>query len=205
MEEENSDDVPQSAHMLRRVISDDELVTRSKRELPDCTYSYDLIVQRYRHHVFKLVYYIVHNNEDAEDITQEVFVKVYRHLHDFKQQAKFSRWLDSIARHSALDALDYRQNRLTTLPLVAHNTGTSPHPLTLSVETPEKHILQSELSERIRQVLQQLQRDQVRLLILRDIEGRSYQEIAEILSIGLSATKMRIHRARQSFQKLYSR
>ncbi|MDQ6643692.1 MAG: sigma-70 family RNA polymerase sigma factor, partial [Chloroflexota bacterium] len=87
-------------------LSDQELVARCKKELPGNTRSYEELVQRHMTHVHSIVYRIVNHKEEAEDITQEVFVKVYHSLKKFEQQAAFSSWLYRIATNSALDALD---------------------------------------------------------------------------------------------------
>src|ERR687883_670469 len=87
-------------------MTDEELVARCKRELPQNTRSYEILVQRHMNRVYSIVYRIVCNKEEAEDITQEVFVKVYHGLKKFEQQASFSSWLYRIATNSALDALD---------------------------------------------------------------------------------------------------
>src|SRR5438270_9350100 len=87
-------------------LTDEELVARCKSELPRDTRSYEMLVQRYMNRVYRLVYQVVSNKEEAEDITQEVFVKVYNGLHKFEQQSSFSSWLYRIATNSTLDALD---------------------------------------------------------------------------------------------------
>ena len=74
-------------------LTDDELVIRCKAELPGDTRSYEMLVQRYISRVYSVVYRVVGNKEEAEDITQEVFVKVYHSLKKFEQQAAFSSWL----------------------------------------------------------------------------------------------------------------
>src|SRR2546421_12158257 len=97
-------------------LTDEELVARCKAELPSDTRSYEMLVQRHMNRVYSLVYRVVANKEEAEDIAQEVFIKVYHGLHKFEQQASFSSWLYRIATNSALDALDKikRQQKHTT-------------------------------------------------------------------------------------------
>ena len=74
-------------------LSDQKLVARCKKELPGNTRSYEELVQRHMTRVYSIVYRIVNHKEEAEDITQEVFVKVYHSLKKFEQQAAFSSWL----------------------------------------------------------------------------------------------------------------
>src|SRR5689334_11244922 len=92
-------------------LSDEELVALCKTELPGDTRSYEVLVQRHMNRVYSVVYRVVCNKEEAEDITQEVFVKVYNGLKKFDQKAAFSSWLYRIATNSALDALDKTKRR----------------------------------------------------------------------------------------------
>ena len=190
-------------------ITDEELVACCKRELPGNTYSYELLVQRHMNRVYSIVYRIVCHKEEAEDITQEVFVKVYHGLKKFEHQASFSSWAYRIATNSALDSLDKikRQQKHTapTPNTTPKDEQTDPLHLHPSSEAgPEESSIQRELRECISQVLRQLDRQQARLLILRDFDDLSYDEIAAHLKVGLSAVKMRIHRARLAFQELFS-
>lgn len=193
-------------------LSDEELVIRCKRELPHNTSSYELLVQHHMHRVYSIVYRIVCSKEEAEDITQEVFVKVYHGLKKFDQQASFSSWLYRIATNSALDSLEKlkRQQKHTVSPalFVARDTQEeesdplASHPI--HEQGPEESVLQRELRECISRVLRQLDKQQSRLLVMRDFNDLSYDEIATSLKLKLSAVKMRIHRARLSFQELFS-
>lgn len=189
--------------------TDEELVARCHRELPHNTRSYEQLVERHMQRVYSTVYRVVNNKEEAEDIAQEVFVKVFHNLKKFEQQAAFSSWLYRIATNSALDALD--KNRRHTKHVI-HLSGSSetdkPDPLQRQASPmagPEDHILQQELRECIMNVLNKLGREHARLLVMRDFEDLSYDEIANALEAGLSAVKMRIHRARLAFQELFSK
>ncbi|MDQ2906813.1 MAG: sigma-70 family RNA polymerase sigma factor [Ktedonobacteraceae bacterium] len=191
------------------VPTDDELVARCKKELPGNTRSYELLVQRHMNRVYSLVYRVVSNKEEAEDITQEVFIKVYHHLRTFEQQASFSSWLYRIATNSALDALDKIKRRPQTTGTLnsGHNDSSGETDALQQVHSPEpgpeERAIQAELRECINRVLKKLDREQARLLVLRDFDDMSYDEIATMLQAGLSAVKMRIHRARLAFQEIF--
>ena len=192
------------------LLLDEELVVRCKTELPGNTRSYEMLVQRHMNRVYTIVYRVLGNKEEAEDITQEVFVKVFNSLKKFEQKSSFSTWLYRIATNSALDALDKIQRQRKTH--IAFSTRTKkqdeehkdqfdlPAP---SETAPEERAMQKELRECINRVLKQLGRDHARLLILRDFNDLSYDEIAKSLEAGLSAVKMRIHRARLAFQEMF--
>jgi len=189
--------------------TDEELVARCRRELPHNTRSYEQLVERHMHRVYSIVYRVVNNKEEAEDIAQEVFVKVFHNMKKFEQQAAFSSWLYRIATNSALDALDKNQRHTR---YVIHLSGPSKADASDLLQQqaspmadPEDHILQKELRECIMNVLKKLGREQARLLLMRDFEDLSYDEIANALEAGLSAVKMRIHRARLAFQENFSK
>src|SRR5579863_3474713 len=173
-------------------LSDEELVARCKKELPSNTRSYEMLVERHMNRVYSLVYRVVGNKEEAEDITQEVFMKVHNNLNKFEQQASFTSWLYRIATNSALDALDKIKRRRTNAEItLAATVG------------PEESVLRTELRECINRVLKKLGREQAHVLLLRDFEDLSYDEIAMALTASLSAVKMRIHRARLAFREVF--
>lgn len=194
------------------IVSDEELVGRCQTELPATTHSYEVLVRRHMDRVYSLAYRVVGNKEEAEDIAQDVFLKVYHGLKTFEQQATFSTWLYRITMNCALDALEKtRRHRQTTVRFfdraqrkdgAAHDEVTTGQ--VTPQDTPETQVIQRELRDCIQRVLKKLDREQARLLIMRDFEDRSYDEIAHLLQVGLSAVKMRIHRARLAFQEVFS-
>jgi len=192
-------------------LTDEDLVARCKSELPHYTRSYELLVQRYMNRVYNLVYQVVGNKEEAEDISQEVFVKVYNGLHKFEQQASFSSWLYRIATNSTLDALDKIKRRPTTVH-TGNSRKASEHeenadPLgsqATPVAGPEESLIQAELRECIGNVLKKLDQDSARVLVMRDFDELSYDEIAKALEANLSAIEMSIHRARLAFQEVFN-
>ena len=193
------------------LLSDEELVARCKAELPGNTRSYEILVQRHMNRVYTVVYRVLGNKEEAEDITQEVFVKVFNGLKKFEQKSAFSTWLYRIATNSALDTLDkIQRQRKTHIPFGTRTKKQDEEhreqfDLEASPETaPEEQAMQKELRECINRVFKQLGREHARLLILRDFNDLSYDEIAKSLQAGLSAVKMRIHRARLAFQEIFS-
>ena len=192
-------------------LTDEDLVARCKAELPGNTQSYELLVQRYMNNVYCLVYRVVANKEEAEDIAQEVFVKVFNGLRKFEQQASFSSWLYRIATNSALDALDKIRRRPQTVSHPNSKTNSEheeeTHPLASQASSelgPEEHAIQAELRECIRRVLKKLERDQASVIVMRDFDDLSYDEIAQSLQANLSTVKMRIHRARLAFQQIFN-
>src|SRR5690348_2515119 len=131
-------------------LTDEELVARCKQELPGNTRSYEELVRRYMHRVYSITYNVVSHREEAEDITQEVFVKVYHGLKKFEQQSLFSSWLYRIATNSALDALDKTKRQSKNIASLASQNNmkneTDSFNLPASpAEGPEEKVIQKEL------------------------------------------------------------
>lgn len=193
-------------------VSDEELVTRCKKELPANTHSYEVLVQRHMDRVFNMAYRVVGNKEEAEEIAQDVFLKAYHGLKTFEQRASFSTWLYRVTTNRALDSLEktrrHRETNVRFFGRAERKDETAQDGVTTlrasSESHPETQVIQRELRECIQRVLKTLDREQARLLIMRDYDDRSYDEIAQMLQAGLSAVKMRIHRARLAFQQLFS-
>ncbi len=192
------------------VLTDEELVERCKVELPHTTRSYEELVERYMQRVYSIVYRVVSDKEEAEDISQEVFLKIYHGLPRFDQQAAFSTWLYRIATNCALDTLDkVRRNRQHLARLDARaQTGDrgqeGADALAAQTAEPEEQAIRNELRECINRVLRKLDREQARVLLMRDFDDMSYDEIAKMFQLGLSAVKMRIHRARLAFKDIFN-
>lgn len=170
-----------------------------------------MLVQRHMQHVYATAYQVVGNKEEAEDVAQDVFVKVYNGIKKFDQRASFSSWLYRVSTNSALDALDkikrQRKATLTTGGRRVQDTQEESDILNLQpspVAGPEESVLQDELKGCIQRVLTTLEHEQARLILLRDFHDLSYDEIAKALDARLSAVKMRIHRARLAFQELFN-
>ncbi len=192
-------------------LSDEELVSRCKVELPQTTRSYELLVQRYMNRVYAHAYTVVGHKEEAEDIAQEVFVKVYHGLKNFQQRSSFSSWLHRITINSSLDALEkMKRSPGQTSPAKQAGLREEEHeraewqPVPIQTTNPEEHAIQKELRECINLVFRTLDGEQTKLIVMRDFHDLSYDEIAQTLGAGLSAIKMRIHRARLAFQNIFN-
>ncbi len=185
-------------------LSDKILVIRCQRELPDSTRSFEYLVRRYTQRVYALVYRIVANREEAEDITQEVFIKACYALPRLQQPALFSAWLYRTATNAALDALEKRKRRPLGESLdQEQEEGQQAALAVASGPGPEEQLARRELRDCINTVLGGLERDQARVLVMRDLEDLSYDDMARALDLSLGAIKMRLHRARLAFQRLF--
>jgi RNA polymerase sigma-70 factor (ECF subfamily) len=189
------------------MLTDEELVIRCKTELPRRTRSYELLVERHMDRVYTLVYRVVRDKEEAEDITQEVLVKVYNNIRSFDQKSSFSTWLYRIAVNSALDSLEKIKRRRSTTTYFSASPNSDDALETMVASTaagPEEEVMRRDLQNCIQRVLRDLDREQARVLVMRDFEDLSYADIAQELEAKLSAVKMRIHRARLAFQTIFN-
>jgi RNA polymerase sigma-70 factor (ECF subfamily) len=180
------------------------LVRRCQQTLPEDTRAFERIVALYKERVFVTAYRLMGNHLDAEDQAQEVFLKVYRGINNLDDPATLTTWIYRITTNTCFDALSKQKRRPPTTPLAPpdrEENEDSRYADTRS-PSPEDVALQGEIRACLEQTLAGLDATGRAVLILRDIEDRPYQEIAEILSIGMSAVKMRIHRARLAFQQL---
>lgn len=167
--------------------------------------AFEEIVIRYEQKVFQLAYRLCSNPDDASDLAQEAFIKVYRNLAQWRGQAAFSTWLYRIVTNTFLDEVRKRKRR----PLIAVSLDASiptedgeivrefPSPSA----NPEEKYLQHELRLVVRQALAELAPDYRVVLTLRDIQGHTYEEIAEITELNLGTVKSRISRARAALRK----
>lgn len=190
--------------LLREELSSEELVLQCQQTLPHDTRAFEELVARYKNRVFAVAYRILSSRQDAEDQTQEVFLKVYRGIKKLKDPETFESWLYQITSNTCLDALRHQQRR-PTMASLSQQTGEGDDTADIKNTTmtqPEIAALHHELRWCLEQTIHNLHITQRMLIVLRDIEGRSYDDIATILDIGLSAVKMRIHRARLQFQAL---
>lgn len=169
--------------------------------------AYRELLRRYQRPVFSLIYRMVRHRELAEDLAQECLVKALNALRTYRPEFKFSSWIFKIANNAAIDYL--RRRKLETLSLEgapdardpedAQATALSlPHP----GESPLEKLEAQELGSAIERAIGQLRPEYRACIILRHIEGRSYEEIAEILELPLGTVKTYIHRARAQLKEI---
>ena len=182
-------------------LLDEELVRLCQERLPGDTRPFRTLVARYRDQVTNTAYRFLGDPHDAEDVAQEVFLKVYRGLPDFRAASSFSTWLYRITVNTSKNELRHRSRQPTLLEPDLESLGI----LRPAAPSAEQAVTTREQRDAIQETLDRLGETDREALILRDMQGLSYREIATVLGIGLSAAKMRVQRARLSFRELYSR
>ena len=169
------------------------LLARLRRKEPA---AFELLVKTHKDRVFDFCVRMVGDREEAFDLTQEIFVSVHLHLDKFREDAKLSTWIFRIAKNHCLNRLKYLGRRghhktdelsdVSEQELSFHQ----PHP------NPQEALLGKEQSTRVQRAIAQLGEEQRVLVILRDIEGLSYEEIVQITEQPEGTVKSRLHRAR---------
>ena len=140
------------------------------------------------------------NHEDAQDCLQEAMLRVYRAISGFKGQSSFSTWLYRVTMNACLDELRKRKNKLSTSLDGMLDAGWSPAD---ERDTPEKHVLSAEKRTVIQQTIAELPEDMRSAIVLRDIQGFSYDEIAQMLEINVGTIKSRISRGREKLREKF--
>lgn len=169
-----------------------QLIALCKRELPYNHASFERLVGRYQDLVYTLCYRIVGNSSDAEELTQEVFTKVFLNLKDFEERAKFSSWVYRIAHNHCLNFIGRRKREKEVM---GEYTEENKRYSNLSES--------SDLSERLQDALSKISVDQRSILIMKYVIGMDIRDIGESLELTAGAVKMRLKRSRDEFKRYY--
>lgn len=176
-------------------MDDNDLIEEIRR---GCGDSFNLLVEKYQDRVLNLVHQYVSDRSECEDVAQDVFVKVYRKLELFKGQSSFYTWLYRIAVNTATDHLKRRRRdtavSLESLPPVFEEAESSG-------PAPEKAMIDEEFRKRIGEAVETLPEPYKTVLILREFEECSYDQIAKILECSMGTVESRLFRARQRLRE----
>src|SRR4051794_13192450 len=178
------------------------LMARLKERDPS---AFDEIVRRYGDKVFSLIYRMLGNRHEAEDVAQEVFITVFKTVDGFRGEAKFSTWLLRIAANQTKNRIKYLARRATDPDGIDEggDVAAAPNvaPLSGQIDTPDKLMEAAQHADLMQQAIAELDEDQRLLVVLRDVEELSYQEIGEITSLPEGTIKSRLHRARMAIKE----
>ncbi len=164
------------------------------------------LIRRYERPVFSLIYRMVRDSAAAEDLAQDSFIKVLNHLDKYRPEFKFSSWLFKIANNVAIDFL--RRRQLDTISMdgsphagSASEVEATSFELSDDAESPLDELASRELGAIIEQAIAKLRPEYRNCIMLRHVEGRSYEEIAATLDLPLGTVKTYIHRARHQLRE----
>ena len=187
----------------QEVAFDQELVNRFKGGDQS---AFDEMVSRYWDRIYGMVNQLLRNSQDAEEVTQDAFIRAHRGLANFRGDSAFSTWLYQIATNLARNRYWYwwRRKRDKSVsfdaPVSADNATTLADLIPAEMETPDDITVTQEFIDRIAQGMEKLSAKHREILTLRNIKNLSYEEIADILSISVGTVKSRIARARESLR-----
>jgi RNA polymerase sigma-70 factor, ECF subfamily len=167
--------------------------------------AYRVLIERYQGRIYAVAYGLVHNAEDARDVTQDAFAKAYRSLSGFRRDSSFYTWLYRITANVGIDhqrrtarqakrEMELDETRLT--PEQAHHTGPRPS------ATPRQNLERKQLADRIRAAIDMLPPDQRTVIVLRELEGLSYKEIAETCGCAEGTVMSRLYYGRRKLQQI---
>jgi len=192
-------------------LSDNELMTRLKEAPPaEMAAGFEVLVQRYKNAIVSFLFRYVGDPRTAEDLAQEAFLRVFRKIAEYNSTAKFSTWLYTIASNLAKDefkrrsrhpagSLDWESTR------GADTTRNVPTAMATDDPGPEEDLERGETRERVSIALKFLKEDDREILVLKDVQGLAYEEIAHILDLPMGTVKSRISRARLAFKDAWKR
>ncbi|MEX2584150.1 MAG: sigma-70 family RNA polymerase sigma factor [Gemmatimonadota bacterium] len=163
------------------------------------------LVERYHTRLLNFVYRTTGDRERSEDLVQETFIRVYRHLHRFDQSKKFSTWAYTIASNLAKNELRNRsRNPLVLFQTIMKSWDTDDRQLEWEDNTyrPDDLFRKRHLRQLVETAVDELPEHHRTVFILREMEGKTYEEIAEITGCNLGTVKSRLNRARNSFAVL---
>lgn len=179
--------------------ADEQLVLRAQE---GDLRAFDVLVQKYQHKIVQLVGRIV-GDADAQDVAQESFIKAYRALGKFRGQSQFYTWLYRIAINTAKNFLVARRRRPATQDIDVADAELYGHTEQLSDgATPERQLLSDEIKAEVGRVIRELPDDLRQAITLRELEGLSYEEIAEAMDCPIGTVRSRIFRARAAIDEV---
>jgi RNA polymerase sigma-70 factor (ECF subfamily) len=165
--------------------------------------AFDGLVVRHRERIFNLIYHMTSHHEDATDLAQDVFVKAWKALGNFKGESSFYTWVYRIAVNHTLNHLKQRRNRTVHLSLndMDFNAENDPDMVQLvSHQTPRRAANLKELGQRLNAAMQKLSEEHRTVVVMHDIQGLQHDEIAEVLDCNPGTVRSRLFYARQQLQ-----
>ena len=171
---------------------DSDLIRLFRKGAP---FAFEALVRKYQDRIYNLCRYMLHDPQNAQDAAQDVFLKAYQGLKDFRPESSFYTWIYRIALNTCLDyRRKSRREALRDEPL--------PEDLPSDEPSPEQLYESEEISESVQLALQKLPEKLRAAIVLREIEALSYEEIAEVVHISVGTVKSRISRAREQLRRL---
>lgn len=180
-----------------QTVAEDSLLIRQATK--GDAYAFEQLMRRHESRMYAVAVRMCGNREDAQDCVQDAMLRVYRALDRFKGQSSFSTWVYRITMNTCLDELRRRKVRASTSLDTLLESGWSPSDET---DTPERHALRSEQRTALAKAIAELPEDMRSAIVLRELQGLSYEEISDVLSVNVGTIKSRISRGREKLRQL---
>ena len=195
-------DEPRTTRVVLKELDDSGVVAQF---LAGEKRAFNELVERYQTRLLNFVYRTTGDRERAEDLVQETFIRVYRHLHRFDQTKKFSTWIYTIASNLAKNELRNRsRNPLVLFQAIKKNWDADARPLEWEDNTyrPDDLFRKRHLRRMVESAVSELPEHHRTVFVLREMEGKTYEEIADITKCNLGTVKSRLNRARNNFAQI---
>lgn len=166
--------------------------------------AFEMLMEKHMGIIYNIALRMAANQDDAEDMTQEIMIKIFRSLSSFKGNSKFSTWIYRVAVNTCLDELKKKKNKkhLSLDAEISGDDGEGQLEIKDDSPSPEKLAEQNELRDMVAAAVKLLSDEHRAVIVLRDIRGMSYSEIAEILGCSDGTVKSRISRARAQLKMI---
>ena len=181
------------------ILTDEELVEDVKKGNID---AFEDIVKKYENKVYGIVFHMMKNQNEVEDLAQEVFLKVYKNLDRFKGDSSLYTWIYKITVNLCLDELKKRKNIIYLDEKISVEEGEIDKELPSNERSQEELYEDKELKENLHRCINKLPDKQKMMIVLRDIKGFSYDEMAKITNNKIGTVKSQINRARLKLKEL---
>lgn len=164
-------------------------------------YAFEMLMSKHESKMFSVALRMCANSDDAQDCLQDAMLRIYKALPNFKGQSSFSTWAYRITMNTCLDDMRRKKVRQTASLDALLDLGWSP---TDEDDTPERHLSNAELRRELSRAIQSLPEDMRAAVVLRDVQGFSYEEIASMLGANVGTVKSRISRGREKLRDILS-
>lgn len=173
------------------------VLNQESKGRPKLDKEFSVLYKKYKNKIYNYLYYLSKDKEEAEELSQDVFLKIYININKFQGKSSFKTWAFTIARNTYLTKVSRKFKELPTETEKINNIR--------DTNTPSQYMLNKERGEIIDEVFKRLPEKYKTIIILRDKEGMSYKEIADVMELSQSSVKVTLHRARNRFKEIYNR
>lgn len=165
--------------------------------------SFEALIKGYQKMAYNVAYRIMGNEEDAKDMTQEAFIKVYRNIKGFRMDSSFSTWMYRIVMNTCKDELRKKKMKVISIDQpITTDDGQMQMELEDHGLKPDEIVESRETQKEVHEALQEIKETNRVVVVLRDIKGFSYAEISEIIDVPVGTIKSRINRGRQELKTI---